>query len=100
MPPFATALLLLIPRAAVAVLWFGTTFFSGVFRSAHWPLLGAVFAPLTTLAYSWMVRTHQHRDSMFFVLLVVAFLLDFSFLGMNQKREPATRAPRRSVLEP
>ena len=46
------ALALLTPRVAVALLWFFSNWFVGLFPLVLWPLLGFVFLPTTLLWYS------------------------------------------------
>ena len=52
MPCLLVALALLTPRLAVAVLWFFSHWFDGLFSSLLWPILGFVFLPTTFLWYS------------------------------------------------
>ena len=47
-----TLLALAAPRLVVAVLWFFTHWFRGVFDTMLWPLLGFFLAPFTLLWYS------------------------------------------------
>ena len=52
MPCIMTLLALAAPRLVVAVLWFFTHWFRGVFDNILWPLVGFVFLPTTLLWYS------------------------------------------------
>ena len=52
MPCLLVALALVTPRVAVALLWFFSNWFVGLFPLVLWPLLGFVFLPTTLLWYS------------------------------------------------
>ena len=52
MPCIMTLLALAAPRLVVAVLWFFTHWFRGVFDNILWPIIGFVFLPTTLLWYS------------------------------------------------
>jgi hypothetical protein len=52
MPCFLAALALLTPRLAVALLWYFSHWFDGLFSSLLWPIVGFVFLPTTLLWYS------------------------------------------------
>ena len=58
MPCLLTLVALLFPRITILVLWIFTEWFSGVFSSMIWPLLGFIFMPLTTLWYSVVVNQY------------------------------------------
>lgn len=47
---------LVAPRVVIAVLWFFTTWFTGVFETRGWPILGFLIVPLTVLWYSVVVN--------------------------------------------
>jgi hypothetical protein len=52
MPCLMTLLALAAPRLVVAILWFFTHWFRGVFDNLLWPVIGFVFLPTTVLWYS------------------------------------------------
>jgi hypothetical protein len=52
MPCLFALLALVTPRLAIALLWFFTDFFAGVFDTALWLILGFLFLPTTLL---WFV---------------------------------------------
>src|SRR5258708_25330791 len=52
MPCIMTLLALAAPRLVVALLWFFTHWFRGVFDNLLWPIVGFVFLPTTLLWYS------------------------------------------------
>jgi hypothetical protein len=52
MPCLLTIFALLTPRIVIALLWFFTHWFQGVFNTVLWPILGFIFLPTTVLWYS------------------------------------------------
>ena len=52
MPCLMTLMALAAPRLVVALLWFFTHWFRGVFDNLLWPIIGFVFLPTTLLWYS------------------------------------------------
>ena len=52
MPCVLVVLTLVAPRLVLALLWFFTRWFEGMFSSLLWPLVGFVFLPTTLLWYS------------------------------------------------
>jgi len=78
-PLLLAALALLTPRLAVALLWFFSTWFVGLFASVLWPIVGFVFLPTTLLWYS---AVHHWFGGMWtlwpIVGLVVALVIDLS----------------------
>lgn len=79
MPCLAVLAALFIPRVTIAVLWFLTTWFRGLFDGILWPLLGFFFAPITLLWYSAVHNWFGGEWGPWQVVgLVVAILLDLS----------------------
>ena len=87
MPCFAVLAALFVPRVTIAVLWFFTGWFRGLFVGILWPLLGFFFAPITLLWYS---AVHQWFGGEWgpwqVVGLVVAILFDLSPGAGKRKR--------------
>lgn len=52
MPCFLVLLALALPRLTIALLWFFSNWFHGLFDSILWPILGFVFLPTTFLWYT------------------------------------------------
>ena len=79
MPCFVAALALLTPRLAVALLWFFSRWFDGVFPSLVWPIVGFIFLPTTLLWYSAVHRWFGGVWTLWPVVgLVVALVIDLS----------------------
>lgn len=79
MPCFLVALALLAPRAAVALLWFFSRWFDGLFSSLLWLIVGFVFLPTTLLWYSAVHHWFGGAWTLWPVVgLVVALVIDLA----------------------
>lgn len=78
MPIFLLIAALFVPRLVIAGLWFFSNWFSGVFDSILWPVIGFIFAPFTLLWYTFVILTWGDWGAFQVVVLVVAILLDLS----------------------
>ena len=89
--PCALALVaLLFPRVLILILWFFTEWFTGVFSSVLWPVLGFFFLPLTMLWYSVVINYYEGQWTMFtIIVMVVAVLIDLGSLGGGYKSRNA-----------
>jgi hypothetical protein len=89
MPCFLGILALAAPRLVVALVWFFSNWFQGIFPSPLWPVLGFVFLPTTLL---WYTAVHHwyggHWTVGPIIGLVIALMIDVS---------PASPAGRRRV---
>ena len=89
MPCIVALLALLTPRLLIALLWFFTTWFRGMFPTLLWPILGFVFLPTTFLWYSAVQHWFGGQWTLWPVVgLVVALLIDVSpASGRRRARE-------------
>ncbi|HEX6532989.1 MAG TPA: hypothetical protein VF041_00245 [Gemmatimonadaceae bacterium] len=88
MPCLLVILAFVTPRLVVALLWFFSNWFHGMFPSLLWPLLGFFFLPTTLLWYS--VVQHWFGGQWTFwpiVGIVVALAIDVSPAGRKRKRD-------------
>jgi uncharacterized membrane protein len=46
-----------------------------------WPVLGFFFMPLTTLAYAWAINANGSVAGGYFVVVLLAALVDLGVLG-------------------
>ena len=85
--PCALALIaLLFPRILIAVLWFFTNWFSGVFSSILWPVLGFIFLPVTMLWYSVVINNFGGVWSITnIIVMVLAVAIDMGSWGGGYK---------------
>ena len=82
MPCLLAVLALLTPRLAIALLWFFTGWFRGLFDTLLWPILGFIFVPTTFLWYTAVQRWFGGEWTLWPVAgLVVALLIDLSPAG-------------------
>jgi hypothetical protein len=79
MPCLFALLALTMPRLGIALLWFLTGWFRGMFDSALWPILGFVFLPTTLLWYSAVQHWFGGVWSLWPVVgLIMALMIDIS----------------------
>lgn len=79
MPCLLLVAALAVPRLLIAGLWFLSDWFSGIFPSLLWPLLGLIFLPTTLLWYSAVQHWFGGEWSLWPIVgLVAALLLDTS----------------------
>jgi hypothetical protein len=86
---------LLAPRAVIAVLYFFTSYFTGVFDTLLYPLLGFLLAPFTLLWFSVVEKFMGGEwGALAIVGMVVAVLIDFSSVRFYR----TSRRRKRSLL--
>jgi hypothetical protein len=82
---------LVAPRIAIVLVVLFSDYIGEAYRTVLWPLLGFVFAPLTTLAYAWAKHTGTGSVEGFpLVVVVLAVLIDFGVIGggaRNMRRD-------------
>jgi hypothetical protein len=89
MPCLFALLALVTPRLAIALLWFFTGFFAGVFDTALWLILGFLFLPTTLL---WYVAVQHWFGGEFssavpIIGIVIALMIDVSPAGGRRKKK-------------
>jgi hypothetical protein len=88
MPCLLALLALAAPRLVVALLWFFTGWFRGLFPSALWPILGFFFLPTTLLWYTAVQHWFGGQWTLGPVVgLVIALLIDLSPASGRRKRD-------------
>ena len=86
MPCLLVLLALFVPRVTIAVLWFFTAWFDGLFDSLLWPVLGFFFLPLTLLWYTVVQNVYDGTwGGLQIVVLILAVLLDASPSAAKRK---------------
>lgn len=86
MPCLLTLVAVLFPRITIVVLWIFTDWFSGVFNSLIWPVLGFIFMPLTTLWYSVVINHYGGQwNAMTITVMVLAVVFDIGSNGRGYK---------------
>jgi hypothetical protein len=85
-PCLLAALVLLAPRLAVALLWYFTHWFNGLFSSLLLPIIGFLFAPTTLLWYSAVHRWFGGAWTLWPVVgIVVAVAIDLGALRSHRR---------------
>jgi len=88
MPCLLVVLALATPRLVIAVLWFFTNWFRGMFDTALWPILGFVFLPTTLLWFSAVQRWFDGQWTLWPIVgLVIALMIDVSPAGGKRKQK-------------
>lgn len=78
MPLLLGLVALFTPRLVIFLLWLASSWFTGVFETRLWPLLGFLFMPLTLLWYSvvmnWFAGQWGWAQLIVLVIAIVADL--------------------------
>ena len=86
MPCLLVVLALAAPRLVIAILWFFTNWFRGLFDTALWPILGFIFLPTSLL---WFTAVQRWLDGQWtlwpIVGMVIALMIDVSPAGGRRK---------------
>ena len=90
MPCLFAVFALLTPRLLIVVLYFLTNWFTGIFQSLLWPLLGLIFLPTTLLWYTAVHHWFGGQWSLWPIVgLIVALLIDVSPASGRKRPKPA-----------
>ena len=81
MPCLLVVVVLLFPRIVLACLFFLSNYLERAYHGLLIPLIGFFFLPLTTLAYAWMVNTHQEIAGVNLIIMVIAVVIDLGGLS-------------------
>jgi hypothetical protein len=81
MPCLVVILVLAFPRIVLALLFLMSNYLERAYHGLLIPLIGFFFLPLTTLAYAWMVNTHQAIEGVNLLILLVAVIIDLGGLS-------------------
>lgn len=88
MPCLLAVLALITPRVVIVLLWLFTTWFSGIFTTALWPILGFFFLPTTLLWFTAVQNWYAGEWGAFqIVVLVLALMIDISPAGGRRGSE-------------
>ena len=88
MPCLFAVLALAVPRVVILLLYFFSNWFTGIFSTILWPVLGFIFLPTTLLWYTAVQRIGAARTAIYSnVVPIVAMTVAAVWLG-----EPLTPA--------
>jgi hypothetical protein len=85
MPCLVAIIALGFPRLVLLAVWLFSDFLSRAYHTALWPILGFIFMPLTTLAYAWAINANGSVSGGFFVIVLIAALIDLGMLGGSSR---------------
>jgi hypothetical protein len=87
MPCLFALIALAAPRLLIALLWFFTNWFGGLFPTALWPIVGFFFLPTTLLWYSAVQHWFGGQWTLWPVVgLILALATDVSPASGKRKR--------------
>ncbi len=81
MPCCLIIAVLAFPRIVLACLFLFSHYLERAYHGLLIPILGFIFLPLTTIAYAWLMNTHQPIQGFNVLILIVAVLLDAGGIG-------------------
>jgi len=83
--------LLIFPRIVLVLIFLTSHYLERAYHGLLLPLLGFIFLPLTTLAYAWLVNTHQLIQGINLVILVLAVVIDLGGLSGGEYHRRSRR---------
>jgi hypothetical protein len=87
MPLIVGCFALGMPRVMLVLVWLFSNLIGAAYSSLIWPILGLIFAPLTTLAYAYAhSQTGGNVSGFWLALVIVAVLLDFGLLRSGSRK--------------
>lgn len=85
---FLALLAFFFPRVVVVLLWIFSEWFTGVFDTVLWPILGFIFLPTTLLWYTAVQHWYGGEWSFIPIAgIVLALIIDVSPAKARRKRE-------------
>jgi len=88
MPCLFAVFALVTPRLVVALLFFFTRWFTGMFDTILWPILGFIFLPTTLLWYTAVQHWFNGQWTLWPIVgLVLALMIDISPAGGRRRRD-------------
>jgi len=88
MPCLLVLLMLCFPRVVLVCMWFFTNYLQRAYHhELLFPILGFIFAPITTIVYAWEVNNNMPLAGINLVWLVIAVLIDFGGLGTGARHQ-------------
>jgi hypothetical protein len=76
------------PRAALALMWFFSTYLQRAFHGGLvLPVIGFIFLPLTTIVYAWELNSGMPTTGVNLLWLLIAVIIDLGGLGGGARRQ-------------
>ncbi|WP_235297426.1 hypothetical protein [Portibacter marinus] len=86
MPLIIALLALFFPRVIILILYFLTSFFSGVYDSILLPVLGFLFMPVTLIAYTYTVKAVGPGSTTGIIIIAIAVVIDLGLWRRGSRR--------------
>ncbi|GLR17609.1 hypothetical protein [Portibacter lacus] len=87
MPLIIGLLALFFPRVIILMLYFLTSFFTGVYDSILLPILGFLFMPVTLIAYTYAINTVGPGSTTGIVIIAIAVIIDLGLWKRGSRRK-------------
>jgi hypothetical protein len=81
MPCLIILLAFFLPRITLALIFAFSHYLGRAYQTVLWPLLGFFFMPMTTLAYAWAINSSGSVSGGYFVVVLLAALIDLGVIG-------------------
>ncbi len=91
MPFLIGAFAYFCPRLVIVVLVLATDYIGRAYHTTLWPLLGFIFAPLTTLAYALAINAGGGVQGVYLALVIIAALCDLGIVGGSASKRMRKR---------
>ena len=99
MPCLLVVLALATPRLVIAVLYFFTTWFKGLFDTPLWPILGFVFLPTSFLWFTAVQHWFGGQWTLWPIVgLVIALMIDIRRRAGGERSRESNRVTRHAIL--
>lgn len=85
MPCLVGLIALIFPRLAIVLVVIFSDYIGRAYQGILWPLLGFIFAPLTTLAYAWAMNSRGSVSGAALVVVVLAVMIDLGMIGGSSR---------------
>lgn len=83
-----------LPRIAIVALVVFSDWLGNAYETTWVPFLGFLFAPLTTIAYAFVMHEHGTLEGVWYAPVVVAALVDLGILGGSAKSKSRPSKPK------
>ena len=92
MPCLLALFALITPRVILVCVWIFSHYLGRAYQTVIWPVLGFVFMPLTTLAYAYAINRNGAVTGGYFVLTLIAAMIDLGLIGGSARGRRGRRS--------
>ena len=79
------------PRVILFGMYFGSDLLPKAYETVLWPVLGFIFLPWTTLAYTFAMNDRGGLEGPYLLMFIGALILDVFATNKNSKQDSAVR---------